>query len=352
MAESIFTSQTPADANISDDTTYTLGTVWTPAADGVVTHLRMFAPTSAPSGSVIGVLYRVDSDTTGVELARATFGTLTLGDWNAVALPSPVPVFAGSYYAACYVTPDRFVITTAFFAAGSTVNGSLTAPQSGSPYGNGRFHVGDGFPDVTSGERSCYFADVVFEAGAPAAQGTADVGVGLSVGAAGGRGSAGVVVLELALVASVSGSAPEVGPAAGAAGVVVTLGVAGHGRAPGSGGGCFPYGETATVIRAGLSDDGYGNQVRDWTTAVRTPSPGWGFAPRHGDENTIAGSQGVIVGLTGYGPPGADVLPTDRMEVRGEVYEVVGEVGEWRNPFTGWEPGVEVALRRVYVAEG
>lgn len=114
----------------------------------------------------------------------------------------------------------------------------------------------------------------------------------------------------------------------------------------------FPHGETATIIRAPLADDGYGNKARDWSNSTRIESPGWGFAPRPGDETATAGSQGVIVGLTGYGPPGADVLPTDRVEVRGEVYEVVGEVGEWRSPLTGWEPGVEVALRRVYIAEG
>ena len=114
----------------------------------------------------------------------------------------------------------------------------------------------------------------------------------------------------------------------------------------------FPYGETAVILRAPLVDAGYGNQERDWDNATPTESPGWAFAPRPGDETTTSDSPSVIVGLTGYGPPGADVLPTDRLEVRGDVYEVEGEVGEWRSPFTGWEPGVEVALRRVYIAEG
>jgi hypothetical protein len=114
----------------------------------------------------------------------------------------------------------------------------------------------------------------------------------------------------------------------------------------------FAYGETAVILRAPLAEGPYGNENRDWNAATRTDSPGWGFAPRPGTENTTSDSPSVIVGLTGYGPPGADVLVTDRMEVRGEVYEVVGEVGVWRSPLTGWEPGVEVALRRVYIAEG
>ncbi|MEU4772963.1 hypothetical protein [Micromonospora sp. NPDC023644] len=114
----------------------------------------------------------------------------------------------------------------------------------------------------------------------------------------------------------------------------------------------FAYGETAVILRAPLVAGPYGNEGRDWNAATRTDSPGWGFAPRTPDESTTSDSPSVIVGLTGYGPPDADVLPTDRMEVRGEVYEVEGEVGEWRSPLTGWRPGLEVALRRVYIAEG
>lgn len=113
----------------------------------------------------------------------------------------------------------------------------------------------------------------------------------------------------------------------------------------------FAYDETAVILRAPLVDGPYGNQQRDWDNATPTDSPGWGFAPRS-QEGTTSDSPSVVVGLTGYGPSGADVLPTDRVEVRGQVYEVEGEVGVWRSPFTGWEPGVEVALKRVYIAEG
>ncbi|MEU1761675.1 hypothetical protein [Micromonospora sp. NPDC005652] len=111
-------------------------------------------------------------------------------------------------------------------------------------------------------------------------------------------------------------------------------------------------GETVVILRAPLTDGPYGNQERDWTQAQSTISRGWAFAPRGGDEQQAPGIPAVIVGLTGYGPPDADITPTDRMEVRGQVYEVVGEVGLWRSPFTGWRPGLEVALRRVYITEG
>lgn len=67
-----------------------------------------------------------------------------------------------------------------------------------------------------------------------------------------------------------------------------------------------------------------------------------------GDVND-RGREGVIVGLTLYLPAGVDVLHTDQFEVRGALYDVDGEPAVWRSPFTGWRPGVEVALRR---AEG
>jgi hypothetical protein len=29
------------------------------------------------------------------------------------------------------------------------------------------------------------------------------------------------------------------------------------------------------------------------------------------------------------------------------MYEIDGEPGEWRSPFSGWHPGIEVAVTRV-----
>ncbi|MEV1331127.1 hypothetical protein AB0J20_16295 [Micromonospora costi] len=182
--------------------------------------------------------------------------------------------------------------------------------------------------------------------------GAAGAGLDLAVAAAGSRGSVGAADVVLALTVAAQGQAPGVIPSAGSTPVGVALSVSAHGRSPGGSSGWLVRGETAVRVRAPLAGDGYGNQARDWNAAVRTELPGWGFAPRRGEEAPADGSQGVIVGLTGYGPPQVDVLPTDRLEVRGQVFDVVGEVGVWRSPLTGWEPGVEVALRRVYVAEG
>jgi len=189
VAESIFTAQTPLAGNVNDGTQYTLGTVWTPAVDGTVTHIRVYAPTGTPAAAFVGVLYTITGEAAGTELARATFGALTPAAWNTVPLPAPVPVTAGNHYVACYITADLFVLTTFFFTDAGVTNGDLTAIQSGVPYGNGRLHAGDGFPEVASGQQSCYFADVVFEAGAApvAAEGT---GLGGGTGRAAGTKAA------------------------------------------------------------------------------------------------------------------------------------------------------------------
>lgn len=109
----------------------------------------------------------------------------------------------------------------------------------------------------------------------------------------------------------------------------------------------FPYGETVTVLTAGTTTDRYGNEVPDWGNATSTLVPGCGVAPRSSSELNDPSRAAVIVGLTVYLPPGSVVSARDRMVVRGGTYEVVGEPGDWRSPFTGEAFGLEVALQRV-----
>lgn len=104
-------------------------------------------------------------------------------------------------------------------------------------------------------------------------------------------------------------------------------------------------GETITVLRHGSTTDRYENTVPDWTDPTRIPIKGCAVAPRSTSEDN-AGRQAVIVGLIVYTPAGVDIRPTDRVEVRGVVHEVDGEIGDWRNPFTGTRAGLEVQLKR------
>jgi hypothetical protein len=65
-------------------------------------------------------------------------------------------------------------------------------------------------------------------------------------------------------------------------------------------------------------------------------------------EAAIADREAVITNMrvllrAGSPRPG----PLDRMWVRGHEYHVIGEVGEWVNPWRQQETGVDVALKRV-----
>lgn len=68
--------------------------------------------------------------------------------------------------------------------------------------------------------------------------------------------------------------------------------------------------------------------------------------PGQGSEIQLRGRAGVIVGLMLFAPYDTDLVYTDRIEVDGVLYEIEGEPGRWRNPFSGWEAGMQAALRR------
>lgn len=108
-------------------------------------------------------------------------------------------------------------------------------------------------------------------------------------------------------------------------------------------------GETIVRLRAPVLEerDRYGGAVRDWDNAVRVEIDGCAVSPRFTPEDTANGRQGVIIGLTIYAPPAADVVPTDRIVVRGDTYDIDGQPGDWTNPYDGRSRGVEFALKRV-----
>lgn len=84
---------------------------------------------------------------------------------------------------------------------------------------------------------------------------------------------------------------------------------------------------------------------------TRTTLEGCTVAPRTSADISGVGRQGVIVGLTLYGPFHTDLVHTDLVEISGlggmdGTYELDGDAGVWRSPFTQREAGIEVALRR------
>lgn len=107
----------------------------------------------------------------------------------------------------------------------------------------------------------------------------------------------------------------------------------------------YPFGETVTVIRAGApTQDDYGNDVPG--PNVETPVGGCAVWPRTSSED-VQGRLQVLEGLNVVAPYGTDVRPHDRVRVRGVLYDVDGDPGEWRSPLTGTQAGVQIALTRV-----
>lgn len=112
----------------------------------------------------------------------------------------------------------------------------------------------------------------------------------------------------------------------------------------------LPFGDTVVIVRPGPpSEDIYGNDVPG--TPIEIPVAGCAIAPRDGtgagsNENTDARDT-VITGLTLYAPYGTDIRPTDQVRVASQLYEVDGQSGSYRSPFTGSTGPVIASLKLV-----
>lgn len=112
----------------------------------------------------------------------------------------------------------------------------------------------------------------------------------------------------------------------------------------------LPHGDAVVIVRPGPpSEDIYGNDVPGSPTEI--PVSGCAIAPRDGSgpgSNEITDARDtVITGLTLYAPYGTDIRATDRVRVGGDLYEVDGQSGSYRSPFTGSTGPVVAALKLV-----
>ena len=111
-----------------------------------------------------------------------------------------------------------------------------------------------------------------------------------------------------------------------------------------------PFGETIIRLQPGVTDDPYtGAPSADWNHPVRTEITGCVVYP-YG----AVGNESVDIGrpemtqqaLTVLIPPGVELDPTDRVEYRGNEFDVVGFSFQYVNPFTGWSPGGQATIKR------
>lgn len=112
--------------------------------------------------------------------------------------------------------------------------------------------------------------------------------------------------------------------------------------------GPYPFGITVTRLRTGASPgrDPYGapipgavteHDIRGCVVVPRQESPQVGGSDQQARDT-------VVTGLTVYAPPGTDIATTDRVRIRGRLYEVTGQPGDWGvSPFTGTPGPVQFA---------
>lgn len=100
------------------------------------------------------------------------------------------------------------------------------------------------------------------------------------------------------------------------------------------------------IARVTGATDAHGNPVVSYADPVPIPG-GVSFDPGSSSEPRMSGHDRVTVEPTIYGTFDMDVLPGDRVAVRGTVFEVVGEVRRWRSPYSGRTPGSVLTLKVV-----
>lgn len=105
--------------------------------------------------------------------------------------------------------------------------------------------------------------------------------------------------------------------------------------------------ETITRLRPGSATNRVGATIDDWSDPAEFDIDGCAVAPRDAEEDRTGGRQMVIAGFNVYAPAGTEILPTDRLRIRGDDHEVDGEPGVWTNPYTDVTEGVEIRTRRV-----
>lgn len=110
-----------------------------------------------------------------------------------------------------------------------------------------------------------------------------------------------------------------------------------------------PHGETITRLRGVPSANPYSGETDalDWTTPDMLAISGCAVEQDPTNSPLEVGRDSVEVDFTLYTPFGADIMPLDRLLVRGLECDVLGVRVDWHNPFSGDDPGSQVHARAV-----
>ncbi len=124
---------------------------------GSITALRFYRGT----GNANGYVAKLWSGS-GTLLAQASVRDGRVPGWQEVALPTPVPITAGTTYVASYYTSNGQFARDVSGLASAIVSGNLTAPASSTVGGNGVFAYGTGGFPASSYKDANYWVDVRF----------------------------------------------------------------------------------------------------------------------------------------------------------------------------------------------
>lgn len=113
----------------------------------------------------------------------------------------------------------------------------------------------------------------------------------------------------------------------------------------------YPGGRTLDIWRlTDGTEDAHGNAPRAWafhhqiTDCLVAPPVSLSNPNRY--EPASPGREQVNEMFTVLAPPGVDVDAHDQAKLDGKRYEVIGEPGAWRDPWSGEDIGVQFALER------
>ena len=154
----IFTNQTPVDANVVEAQGLELGVKFTSTAAGRISAVRYYKSTSE-TGSHIGRIWSA----TGTQLASATLTNETSSGWQEALLSNPLTISASTVYVVSVNYNTAYVASNNGLAS-AIVNGPLST-VAGS---NGVYGTAGTFPTQTY-QNSNYFRDVLFTEGSATA---------------------------------------------------------------------------------------------------------------------------------------------------------------------------------------
>lgn len=111
----------------------------------------------------------------------------------------------------------------------------------------------------------------------------------------------------------------------------------------------LPDGETVVRLRRRMVEDPYSGEetLGDWADPEESAVEGVAIAASSTVEPVNDSRAQVITQMSIYCGPDEDIRPEDRIRARSGVWEVLGEIQAFPNPFTGWNPGSEFAIKKV-----